>query len=99
MTSKNLKGGTKNLSFEEIKSQKSKGFATESLFKQQDSGKIGQLGKFTADIDYIIKEKYKLSNYCKGGAFGDVFFAKHVVKNYDVAIKFVSLCKNHDLER
>ena len=37
----------------------------------------------------MIKDKYKLTNYCKGGAFGEVFFAKHIEKNYDVAVKFV----------
>lgn len=29
-------------------------------------------------------------NFCKGGAFGEVFFARHAEKNYEVAIKFVS---------
>lgn len=37
----------------------------------------------------MIKNKYKLLNYVKGGGFGDVFFARHIHKNYDVAIKFV----------
>ncbi len=41
------------------------------------------------DKEYIIKGKYKLLNYVKGGSFGDIFFAKHIEKNYDVAIKFV----------
>ncbi len=48
-----------------------------------------QVANFTGEKDYIIKQKYKLLNYCKGGAFGDVFFARHVEKGYDVAIKFV----------
>lgn len=42
------------------------------------------------DKDYLIKGKYMLVNFCKGGAFGEVFFAKHAEKNYEVAIKFVS---------
>jgi hypothetical protein len=49
-----------------------------------------QVANFTGEKEYIIKSKYKLLNYCKGGAFGDVFFAKHIEKGYDVAIKFVS---------
>ena len=48
------------------------------------------MANFTGEKEYIIKSKYKLLNYCKGGAFGDVFFAKHIEKGYDVAIKFVS---------
>jgi hypothetical protein len=38
----------------------------------------------------VIKEKYRVQGFIRGGAFGDVFFAKHVQKNYDVAVKFVS---------
>ena len=49
-----------------------------------------QVANFTGDKEYTIKQKYKLLNYCKGGAFGDVYFAKHVEKGYEVAIKFVS---------
>lgn len=49
---------------------------------------------FNNGTDYIIKGKYKLMNYLKGGGFGDIFFARHVEKNYEVAIKFVSI---HDL--
>ena len=49
------------------------------------------LASFTNEQEYVIKNKYKLVNYCKGGAFGDVFFAKHTEKSYDVAIKFVSI--------
>jgi hypothetical protein len=41
------------------------------------------------DQDYVIKDKYKISNFCKAGAFGDVFYARHTEKNYEVAIKFV----------
>jgi hypothetical protein len=37
----------------------------------------------------VIKDKYKVNGFIRGGAFGDVFFAKHSQKNYDVAIKFV----------
>ncbi|CDW90421.1 protein kinase domain containing protein [Stylonychia lemnae] len=37
----------------------------------------------------MIKEKYLVLNFCKGGAFGEVFFGKHIVKEYEVAIKFV----------
>ena len=48
------------------------------------------MANFTGEKEYIIKQKYKLLKYCKGGAFGDVFFAKHIEKGYDVAIKFVS---------
>ena len=50
-----------------------------------------QVANFSGEKDYIIKGKYRLANYCKGGAFGDVFFAKHTEKGYDVAIKFVSI--------
>ncbi len=39
---------------------------------------------------YIIKDKYQITNFFKAGGFGEVFFAKHIAKNYDVAIKFVS---------
>lgn len=49
-----------------------------------------QVANFSQDKEYIVKQKYKLLNYCKGGAFGDVFFAKHTDKGYEVAIKFVS---------
>lgn len=35
-------------------------------------------GKFREGKEYIIKGKYKLVNYAKGGAFGDVFLAKHI---------------------
>lgn len=37
----------------------------------------------------MIKQKYVLENYYKGGAFGDIFFAKHLVKDYEVAVKLV----------
>eukprot|EP00347_Sterkiella_histriomuscorum_P024208 403331935 len=40
------------------------------------------------DKEYLIKGKYILMNFCKGGAFGEVFFARHSEKNYEVAIKF-----------
>lgn len=38
---------------------------------------------------YTIKEKYQLLSHCKAGAFGDVFFAKHITKEYEVAVKLV----------
>ena len=49
-----------------------------------------QVANFTGIKEYVIKQKYKLLNYCKGGAFGDVFFACHVDKGYEVAVKFVN---------
>jgi len=52
---------------------------------------MGQSGKFISDKDYLIKGKYILIKFCKGGAFGEVFFARHAEKNYEVAIKFVSI--------
>ena len=78
---------------EEFKKQLSRGSGKDSgLISRHESGPIGQLGKFTsADTsDYLIKGKYRLLSFCKGGAFGDVFFAKHSEKGYDVAVKFVS---------
>ena len=41
----------------------------------------------------ILKEKYRIVDFIRGGGFGDVFLAKHVVKNYDVAVKIVSVQK------
>lgn len=38
----------------------------------------------------MIKDKYKLVAYYKAGGFGEIFFAKHIFKGYEVAIKFVS---------
>jgi serine/threonine protein kinase len=49
------------------------------------------VANFAEGQEHIIKQKYKLVNFGKGGAFGDVFFAKHTEKGYDVAIKFVSI--------
>jgi serine/threonine protein kinase len=39
----------------------------------------------------IIKEKYQIKDFIRGGGFGDVFLAKHSDKGYDVAVKFVSI--------
>ncbi len=39
---------------------------------------------------YIIKDKYQVLNWAKGGGFGDIFIARHITKGYEVAIKFVS---------
>lgn len=57
-----------------------------------------QVANFTGITEYVIKQKYKLLNYCKGGAFGDVFFACHVHKGYEVAVKF-SDSKNEEATR
>jgi serine/threonine protein kinase len=38
----------------------------------------------------VVKEKYKIMDFIKGGGFGDVFLAKHTEKGYDVAVKIVS---------
>ena len=37
----------------------------------------------------IIKEKYVVQMYYKTGGFGEIYFAKHIKKSYEVAIKFV----------
>ena len=39
--------------------------------------------------NYVIKGKYRVKDWVKGGGFGDIFMATHIEKNYDVAIKFV----------
>lgn len=36
----------------------------------------------------MIKDKYRVTGYIRGGGFGDVFVAKHLKKNYEVAVKF-----------
>ncbi len=41
-------------------------------------------------VGIVIKEKYRVTGFIKGGGFGDVFNAVHTEKNYDVAVKFVS---------
>jgi hypothetical protein len=100
MTSKNQssKGSTalkeaRGQGLEEEKSKNGKARGTEpgGMVGGGSSGQLGQLGKFSQGeaCEYLIKGKYRLMSFCKGGAFGDVFFAKHSEKNYDVAIKFV----------
>ena len=80
---------------EEQKQHLSRGSGnTSHPVSRQESGPLGHLGKFTAAdtiSEYLIKDKYRLLCFCKGGAFGDVFFAKHAEKGYDVAVKFVNL--------
>ena len=44
---------------------------------------------FKALKGLVLKEKYKVVDFIRGGGFGDVFLAKHVQKSYDVAVKFV----------
>lgn len=43
----------------------------------------------------IIKDKYVIRDYIRGGGFGDVFLAKHFDKNYDIAVKFVRLFQTY----
>jgi serine/threonine protein kinase len=38
----------------------------------------------------ILKEKYQVQGFARGGGFGEVFIAKHISKDYEVAVKFVS---------
>ncbi len=47
---------------------------------------------------YIIKGKYKLINFYKAGGFGQIFFAKHLEKGYEVAVK-VSDNANEETKR
>ena len=56
---------------------------------------VNHQNTFNQETDYVIKGKYVLKNYIKGGGFGDIFIAKHKDKNYEVAIKFVS--KNKEI--
>lgn len=46
-------------------------------------------------IGITIKEKYKVTGFIRGGGFGDVFNAVHTEKNYEVAVKFVSLTRHY----
>jgi len=39
----------------------------------------------------IIKNKYILGNHSKKGGFGEVIIARHIEKEYDVAVKFSSM--------
>jgi serine/threonine protein kinase len=41
-------------------------------------------------VGILIKEKYLVTGFIRGGGFGDVFLAKHTEKGYEVAVKFVS---------
>lgn len=89
MTSKNA-NNTLKVPQEEQKIRSKKSSEKKITIRNKDSNQSFQMSAFSNDAEYVIKEKYKLSNYCKGGAFGEVFFAKHIDKNYDVAIKFVN---------
>ncbi|CDW82169.1 protein kinase-like protein [Stylonychia lemnae] len=42
----------------------------------------------------ILKNKYQLCFFSKGGGFGEVYIAKHITKEYDVAVKFVTFKLN-----
>jgi hypothetical protein len=37
----------------------------------------------------LLKDKYQLQFYAKAGGFGEVFIARHIQKDYEVAVKFV----------
>ena len=50
---------------------------------------------FKVLIGITIKEKYKVTGFIRGGGFGDVFNAVHTEKNYEVAVKFVSLTRHY----
>ena len=57
------------------KSQKSHPSAADHAGTALVNNKKSQVANFSSDKEYIIKGKYRLVNYCKGGAFGDVYFA------------------------
>lgn len=42
----------------------------------------------------VVKNKYQIQFYAKSGGFGEVYIAKHINKDYEVAVKFVSLFLN-----
>ena len=43
----------------------------------------------------VLKNKYQLQFFSKSGGFGDVYIAKHITKDYEVAVKFVTKSVSH----
>jgi serine/threonine protein kinase len=59
--------------------------------EEKDKAKVYQ------SQEILVHGKFKLLNFHKAGGFGEIFFAKHKERGFDVAIKFVSIyfCLNN----
>lgn len=54
--------------------------------KKEEKGLINK-----SDFENLtLKNKYQIQFFAKGGGFGEVYIAKHINKDYEVAVKFVS---------